>query len=103
MIIFFLLDFQFGIDCENEEILAQQKKKKKKSFDKWKHVLPGSFSDNKHYQDGETIGVDKPYYLSVCSHWKYERQALCLHGAPLERYRVIIKTTQKLQMTMTRD
>lgn len=31
-IIFFILDFQFGIDCENEEILAQQKKKK--SFDK---------------------------------------------------------------------
>lgn len=27
-IIFFILDFQFGIDCENEEILAQQKKKK---------------------------------------------------------------------------
>ena len=28
LIIFFILDFQFGIDCENEEILAQQKKKK---------------------------------------------------------------------------
>ena len=27
LIIFFILDFQFGIDCENEEILAQQKKK----------------------------------------------------------------------------
>ena len=26
LIIFFILDFQFGIDCENEEILAQQKK-----------------------------------------------------------------------------
>lgn len=100
LIIFFILDFQFGIDCENEEILAQQKKK---SFDKWKHVLPGSFYDNKHYQDGETIGVNKPYYLSVCSHWKYERQAMCLHGAPLESYLVIIKITQELQMTMTRD
>lgn len=32
LIIFFILDFQFGIDCENEEILAQQKKKN--SFDK---------------------------------------------------------------------
>lgn len=26
LIIFFILDFQFGIDCENKEILAQQKK-----------------------------------------------------------------------------
>lgn len=45
LIIFFILDFQFGIDCENEEILAQQKK----SLLTNENVLPGSFCDNKHY------------------------------------------------------
>lgn len=43
------------------------------------HLLPGSFCDNRYYQDGETIEVNKPYYLCVIvENTKGKPRVLCM-------------------------
>lgn len=56
------------IIASNLELTVMMKKhvlSKNTSYNIWSHLLPASFYDNKYYQNGKTIGVNKPYYLCV--------------------------------------